>query len=65
QGMRIGWIDDEDLYLEPDAAYAVVQRLGRDVGDALAVSPQTLRKRLKERRLLAQLPQLSRARTSS
>ncbi|MGH2688011.1 MAG: hypothetical protein ACRDKW_04275, partial [Actinomycetota bacterium] len=48
KGERVGWIDGEDLYLEPDAAYAVVQRLGQEIGDRIALTPQTLRKRLKE-----------------
>jgi hypothetical protein len=38
--------------LQPDAAYAAVQRQGRDSGDALTVTATTLRKRLHERGLL-------------
>jgi hypothetical protein len=52
QGARVGWLDREGVWLEPDAAYAAVQRLGQEVGDRLAVTPQTLRKRLRERGLL-------------
>ena len=52
QGERVGWIEDEDLYLEPDAAYAAVQKQGRDSGDSLSVAERTLRKRLHERGLL-------------
>ena len=52
-GECIGWIDDEDLYLEPGAAYLCVQTAGRDMGEALAVSEQTLKKRLREKGLLA------------
>jgi hypothetical protein len=52
QGELVGWIDGEDLFLEPDASYAVVQTLGRDGGDALNVSAITLRRRLKDRGLL-------------
>src|SRR5439155_983782 len=48
-GDRVGWLDGEDLYLDPDAAYAAVQRLGQEIGDRIALTPQTLRKRLKER----------------
>jgi hypothetical protein len=66
QGDRIGWLhyhddDDEgndvDVYLDPDAAYAAVQALGRGVGDPLTVTPQTLRKRLNQRGLLASTDQ--------
>jgi hypothetical protein len=52
QGKRVGWLDGDDLYLEPDASYAAAQAVGHKVGDALALTPHTLRKRLKEQRLL-------------
>lgn len=53
KGERIGWLVDGDhVYLDADASYAVVQRLGQEVGDRLPVTPQTLRKRLKERGVL-------------
>jgi hypothetical protein len=45
-------VDGEDLYLEPDAAYAAVQRLGQEIGDRIPLTPQTLRKRLKEQGIL-------------
>jgi hypothetical protein len=50
---RIGWLEEADLYLEPEAAYAAVQRLARDGGDALGLTSATLRRRLRDRRLLA------------
>jgi hypothetical protein len=58
QGDRIGWLheresDDVDVYLDPDAAYAAAQKLGREVGDPLTLTAQTLRKRLRERGRLA------------
>jgi len=37
-GRRIGWIDGEDLYLEPNASYAAAQRMSRDSGESLAIS---------------------------
>ena len=52
QGDRIGWVDGEDLYLEAGASYRVAQREAQG-GEALTVSAQTLRKRLKEKGLLA------------
>jgi len=52
QGERVGWLDEEDLYLEPDAALAAVQKQGRDSGEPLAVTSRTLRKRLHEYGLL-------------
>ena len=33
QGQRVGWVTGDDLYLQPDAAYAVAQTLGQKVGD--------------------------------
>jgi len=52
-GAQIGWLDGNDLYLEPDTAFAVAQRLARDQGDSLPVNKNTLWKRLKEKGLLA------------
>ena len=52
RGERIGWVDGEDLYLEPEAAYAATQKQGRDSGEPLTVAGRTLRKRLSERGLL-------------
>jgi len=51
-GDRIGWVDGDDVYLEPEASYAVAQRLGRDGGDSIAVGSKTLHKRLHEKGLL-------------
>ncbi|HEY8601378.1 MAG TPA: DUF3854 domain-containing protein [Thermomicrobiales bacterium] len=53
QGTRIGWVEGDDLYLDRDAALAEVQRLGREVGDGLAVTAAVLTKRLHEKGLLA------------
>jgi hypothetical protein len=52
QGRRIGWVAGENLYLDPEASYWAAQELAREQGEGLAVSAQTLRKRLKKRRLL-------------
>jgi hypothetical protein len=61
QGERAGWVDGEHLYLEPEVAFAAVQRQGRDAGDALSVTGRTLNKRLHERGLLVStdLPHLT------
>jgi Domain of unknown function (DUF927) len=53
QGEHIGWLDLEEIYLQADSAYAVVQKLVRDGGDQLPVTLATLKKRLRERGLLA------------
>lgn len=52
QGKRIGWVDGEDLYLEPEAAFTCARRLGADSGDGLTVTSKTLNKRLWEAGLL-------------
>ncbi len=52
QGRRVGWLDGDNLYLEPDTSLAVAQSVGRQVGDSIAVTPLTLKKRLDEKGLL-------------
>jgi hypothetical protein len=52
QGERIGWIDDDDLYLEPEAGLAVAQQVAREGGDPLLIGSRTLHRRLHERGLL-------------
>jgi hypothetical protein len=51
--MRVGWLDGDDLFLEPEASYATAQELAREQGEGLPVSARTLHRRLKERGLLA------------
>ena len=53
QGERIGWLDGDALYLEPDTSFALVQRLSKEQGESLPITPQILRKRLKEKDFLA------------
>jgi hypothetical protein len=57
QGDRVGWVDGEEIYLDSKAAYRLVQAVGRDSGEILAVSEQTLKKRLREKGLLASVDQ--------
>ena len=45
-GPRIGWLNGDDLYLDPDAAFAAAQRLARDQGGTLTITAQTLWKRM-------------------
>jgi hypothetical protein len=53
QGTRVGWLSDGELYVEPDASYAVIQRFARDQGESFTIAPLTLRRRLKENDFLA------------
>ncbi len=57
QGPWIGWIDGDDLYLEPDASYAAANRLGTAIGTPITVQPKTLHKRLQATGLLASTEQ--------
>jgi len=47
QGRQIGWIDEDDLYLDNEAAYAEVQELGDEQGERLALTKSQLGKHLK------------------
>ena len=49
QGARIGWVNADDLYLDPDAAYRAVCSLSND----LTVSLPTLKRRLRDESMLA------------
>jgi hypothetical protein len=52
RGERIGWVDGDDLYLNPHVAHAAVQKLGRETGNYLALSVGTINRRLKQRGFL-------------
>jgi hypothetical protein len=53
QGRCIGWVDGDNLYLDPEAAFAEAQALARDQGTAISVTARTLWRRLAEKGLLA------------
>jgi len=57
QGRRVGWLDGEDIFLDPEAAHAEAQKLAGEQGDALTISSQTLGKRLRERGYLTCIDQ--------
>jgi hypothetical protein len=52
-GHRIGWLVGADVYLDPDAAFAEVQRLAGEQNDPLPVTARALHGRLHERGALA------------
>jgi hypothetical protein len=52
-GDCVGWLDGDDIYIDSTAAYRQVQLLGRDTGESIPVTEQTLRRRLREKGLLA------------
>jgi hypothetical protein len=51
-GLKIGWVQGENLYLEPEGAFAVAQQLARNQGEPLASGQAALIKQLGGRRLL-------------
>jgi hypothetical protein len=53
QGRLVGWLDGDDVFLDPESAYAEAQRLGGDQGEQLTLSQRQLHKRLNESGLLA------------
>jgi hypothetical protein len=51
-GLRVGWIDHEDVYLDPDTSYKAAREMSAD-GSSFLISLDTLRRRLKDQGLLA------------
>lgn len=52
QGDRIGWVDGDTTYLDPEASYRAAQMMVAGGADGLGIPAQTLRKRMHERNLL-------------
>jgi hypothetical protein len=52
QGKRIGWVDGNNLYLEPDSSYTLAQELTKHTGEGLTIGKTILHKRLRDRKLL-------------
>ncbi|MBO0698264.1 MAG: hypothetical protein J2P46_07725, partial [Zavarzinella sp.] len=59
-GHRVGWVDGDSVYLEPDGIYAEAQRLAAEQGQSIPVTPRTLHRRLNERGFLARVEQSGR-----
>lgn len=53
RGRRIGWIDEQFIYLEPTVSYNLATRGAGQQGDGIALSKNTLHKRLMQRGYLA------------
>jgi hypothetical protein len=53
KGQRVGWLDGQDLYLEPEVSYKAAKDMGGNGPDALSVTKGVLRRRLKDKGLLA------------
>lgn len=52
QGQRLGWIDGDDVYLQPDAAYTAARQYADASGTPLSKTKTVLHKALRERGLL-------------
>ena len=53
KGLCVGWIDGDDLYLDPATAYKLVYKASNEAGEGFSLSEQTLKKRLRDKGLLA------------
>jgi hypothetical protein len=51
-GECIGWVDRDEVYLEPGASFAVAKRVATAMGENIPVSAKTLNKRLRDRGML-------------
>lgn len=52
KGLRVGWFDGDDAYLDPDASYKAACEMSVD-GSGISISLETLKRRLKDQGLLA------------
>jgi len=52
RGEKIGWVEGENVYLDPESAYSMAQKMGRNQGNSIAISKNILWKRLKEKKLI-------------
>lgn len=57
KGARVGWIQCDSVFLDPDASFKVAQEIASDTS-GLSVTPETLRKRLSENGLLISTDQV-------
>lgn len=55
EGSRVGWVEEGDVYLDPTAAFGAAQAAGQSVGEPLTITLHTLKRRLRERWLLASI----------
>lgn len=53
RGDLIGWVADDDVYLQPDAAYRAARQFAEAAGTRLGVSERMLRSMLRDRQMLA------------
>jgi hypothetical protein len=52
-GDCVGWLENEQIYLQPEATYRTVQDMARTMGESFCITLPTLKKRLHEKGLIA------------
>jgi Domain of unknown function (DUF927) len=52
RGQRIGWLDGDDLFINPDVAYSIATGMAGNSRDGLLISLETLKRSLREKKLL-------------
>jgi hypothetical protein len=52
KGKKIGWVDDEDLYLSPESAYAMACEMAQQQGEAFTTSAKVLKRFLNDKHYL-------------
>ncbi|MEN6356545.1 MAG: DUF3854 domain-containing protein [Armatimonadota bacterium] len=52
RGSKIGWVDETNLFLDPESALAVAKQFSQDMGEPFTINRKTLQKRLLEKGLL-------------
>ena len=63
QGRRIGWVDGQNLYLEPITSFSEAQELAGKTGEGITISLRTMQKRMCERGLLVSTDQTRKTNT--
>jgi hypothetical protein len=53
QGIKVGWLKRENVYLDPTISFAAASQLGKEIGQGITISLMTLQRRLKQSGLLA------------
>jgi hypothetical protein len=52
QGEPIGWLEGDDVFLQPEKAFTMAQQMAKELGEPLGVAQPTLQKRLRQKGLL-------------
>jgi hypothetical protein len=53
RGQLVGWVEEDNVFLEPETAFALAQQIADDQGERLTVTKGRLQRSLKEKGLLA------------